>query len=410
MMILRVNENRLHQRMKEMSKIGAVDGGGVHRLALSEEDKTARDLLRTWMKEAGLDVKVDKIGNMYGYRSGKTDNAPIAFGSHLDSVGYGGRFDGALGVMAALEAMESLNDKGIETEIPLCLVNFTNEEGARFAPDMMGSIIVKGTSPVETAWEAKDLKDPEVKLKDELEKIGYLGDLDPTSFRPSTFVELHIEQGPVLEKEGLQIGVVENVQGINWIEFNIKGQSNHAGTTPMDLRQDAGQVASRIATYCRDLVNEYSSLRATAGLIEYHPNLINVVAGRSRITADLRSPDKHVIMGAENALIHFAQEAAMLEECTLETNNLTLVDPVHFDFKVVGAIEESANALDYTNKRMMSGAGHDAQLMAGVCPAAMIFIPSKNGISHSVEEYSSDEDVVAGANVLLNTVLKLARK
>jgi len=390
-----------------MSKIGAVEGNGVHRLALSEEDKEARDLLKTWMEEAGLQVKVDKIGNMYGHRSGKTDDAPIAFGSHLDSVGFGGRFDGALGVMAAMEAIEILNDKGIETDIPLCLVNFTNEEGARFAPDMMGSIIVKGSSPVEAAWDARDLKDPSVRLKEELERIGYLGELDPTSFRPSAFVELHIEQGPILEMEGLQIGVVENVQGINWVEFNITGQSNHAGTTPMDLRKDAGQVASRIATYCRDLVSEYSTLRATAGLIEYHPNLINVVSGRSRITADLRSPDKHVIMGAENTLIHFAREATMLEGCSMETKNLTLVDPVHFDDNVVAAIEKSANELSYTNKRMMSGAGHDAQLMAGVCPAAMIFIPSKNGISHSVEEYSSDEDVVAGANVLLNTVLEL---
>lgn len=409
MSVLRINENRLLGRMTQMAKIGEVAGGGVHRLALSDQDKEARDLLAAWMKEAGLRLDIDQIGNMYGLRNGKNSTErPIAFGSHLDTVGFGGRFDGALGVMAALEAIESLNDAKIQTDAPLCLVNFTNEEGARFAPDMMGSIIVKGSVPVEEAWDSLDLKNPGTRLKEELERIGYLGNTDPTSFRPAAFVELHIEQGPVLEKERKTIGIVEKVQGINWIEFTITGQSNHAGTTPMELRRDAGLVAARIAAYCRELTSEFPSLRATAGLIDYHPNLINVVAGRARITVDMRSPDWGVIMGAENALMHFAREATLTEECKMEAKNLTLVEPVDFDLKVVKAIENSTKSLGYSHKSMLSGAGHDAQLMAGVCPAAMIFIPSKDGISHSVEEFSNDEDVVSGANVLLNTVVELA--
>jgi beta-ureidopropionase / N-carbamoyl-L-amino-acid hydrolase len=409
MSVLRINEKRFLRRMNEMAKVGAVTGGGVHRLALSDEDKRARDKLKGWMLNAGLMVDIDQIGNMYGLRKGtNAQMSPVAFGSHLDTVGYGGRFDGALGVMAALEVLETLNDNKIETNASLCMVNFTNEEGARFAPDMMGNIIVKGTSLVSDAWEARDLKDPSIRLKDELEKIGYLGSLDPTSFRPGSFIELHIEQGPILEMGKRKIGVVEKVQGINWIEFQITGQSNHAGTTPMELRKDAGLVAARIASFCRELTSEFPALRATAGLMEFSPNLINVVAGKARITVDLRSPDREVIRGAENSLMHFAREAALIENCRLESKNLTLVDPVDFDFNIIKSIENNTNKLGYTFKRMMSGAGHDAQLMAGVCPAAMIFIPSKNGISHSVEEFSSEEDTIAGANVLLNSVLEQA--
>ena len=405
---IHINESRLLNRMERMAEIGMVNGNGVHRLSLTKEDKEARDLLKTWMLEAGLDLDIDKIGNMYGRRKGETDDAPVAFGSHLDTVGFGGRFDGSLGVIAALEVMETLNDLNLDTNSPLCMVNFTNEEGARFAPDMMGSMVVTAEISIEKAWNATDLKKSDIILKEELERLGYLGNTDPASFRPAAFVELHIEQGPVLEKEQITIGVVESVQGICWTRFVITGEVNHAGTTPMELRKDAGYVVSQIATYCRQLAGEYPGLRTTAGLIELEPNLINVIAGNARIATDIRCPDKHILEKAENALEKFAYECSYGENCEIEISTLTQVDPVKFERRVVASVANSARSLGYTTKRMVSGAGHDAQLMAGVCPAAMIFIPSENGISHSIKEYSSPDDCVAGTNVLLHTVISLS--
>jgi len=403
-----INEERFLKRMDEMSGIGAVDSGGVHRLSLTDEDKEARDLLTKWMEVAGLEVDVDEIGNMYGSRAGKNQIPPVAFGSHLDTVGSGGKFDGSLGVLAALEVMESINDQDLETPAPLCMVNFTNEEGARFAPDMMGSMVVAGQQTLKQVWESRDLHDNTIILKDELNRIGYKGEMDPVSFRPSGFLELHIEQGPVLENEGITIGAVDSVQGIHWIEFLIRGQSNHAGTTPMELRKDAGLVAYRLASFCRRITAEYPDLRATAGLMEVKPNLINVIPGEARMTVDFRCPDKKVLGSVEQELLDFAVEAASAENCSLENKILTAVDPVQFEEKLVREIECCAASLGYSVKRMISGAGHDAQLLAGIVPAAMIFIQSKNGISHSVDEYSNPEDCVAGANVLLNAVISIA--
>lgn len=410
MNVKNINESRLLNRMEQMAEIGAVNESGVHRLSLTDEDKEARDLVKTWMLEAGLDVDIDKIGNMYGRRKGKTDNAPVAFGSHLDTVGYGGRFDGSLGVMAALEVMETLNDLNFTTNIPLCMVNFTNEEGARFAPDMMGSMVVAAETSVEKAWNATDLKKSNTILKEELERIGYLGNTNPVLFRPAAFVELHIEQGPVLDKEQITIGIVESVQGIYWTRFVITGEANHAGTTPMELRKDAGYVASQIAAYCRQLAGKYSGLRTTAGLIELEPNLINVIAGKATISIDIRCPDKQILEKAEIQLEKFTYECSYGENCEIKIRPLTRVDPVIFEIRVVSSITNSARSLGYTTKKMVSGAGHDAQLMAGVCPAAMIFIPSKNGISHNVKEYSSPDDCIAGTNVLLNTVISLSAR
>ncbi len=395
-------------RMDRMAEIGKVNGNGVHRLSLTDEDKEARDLLKTWMLDAGLDVDIDKIGNMYGCRKGETNHAPVAFGSHLDTVGYGGRFDGSLGVLAALEVMATLNDLNLTTNTPLCMVNFTNEEGARFAPDMMGSMVVAAETSLERAWNAADLKNSSTILKEELERTGYLGDTDPAAFRPAAFVELHIEQGPVLDNEQITIGIVESVQGICWTRFVITGEANHAGTTPMELRKDAGYVAAQIATWCRQLSGKYPELRATAGMIEFEPNLINVIAGKASISTDLRCPDNQLLEKAESELNNFAYECSFGQNCEIAASQLTRVDPAIFEKQVVESIANNACLLGYRTKRMVSGAGHDAQLMASVCPAAMIFIPSKNGISHSVKEYSNPDDCVAGTNVLLHTVISLS--
>jgi N-carbamoyl-L-amino-acid hydrolase len=269
-------------------------------------------------------------------------------------------------------------------------------------------MVVAGKSSLDRAWNAADLKNSSLLLKEELERIGYMGSSDPTAFRPAAFVELHIEQGPVLEKKQVTIGVVESVQGIYWTRFDISGEANHAGTTPMTLRRDAGYVAAQIATRCRRLTGEYTGLRATAGMIDHEPNLINVIAGKAYISTDLRCPNKKNLESAEITLQNFANECSYGEGCDLDIRSLTRVDPVDFDKKVIATVADSTRRLGYTATTMVSGAGHDAQLMAGVCPSAMIFIPSKHGISHSVKEYSSPDDCVSGTNVLLHTVISLA--
>ena len=402
-MTLEINSSRFLSRMEQMSAIGK-DGIGVHRLALSKEDGQARDLLTEWMTEAGLRVTVDQIGNMYGSRG--SGSREIAFGSHLDTVNHGGRFDGSLGVLASLEVMESVKDAGIEPEAILTMVNFTNEEGARFTPDMMGSMVISGDMTLEDAWRSHDVSDPSILAKDELDRIGYLGDVAPGDFRPDAFLELHIEQGPTLGMENAVVGVVEKVQGIKWFEFGIAGQANHAGPTPMEMRHDAGLLASKINVFVRQLTATHPSLRGTAGFIEFYPNQINIIPGKATIRVDLRCPDGDVLQQAEQDLMSFVNQDH--EGVSVETSKLTDVDPVSFDQHVVKSIAKAAEVLDLPSKHMISGASHDAQLMAGVCPTAMIFIPSRDGISHDAAEYSSPEDCVHGANVLLNAVLDLA--
>lgn len=409
----KINSKRLNERLEKMSEIGRHKEIGVHRLSLSDEDKEARDLLKIWMEKAGLSVTVDKVGNMYGTRGGKKEDesiSPIAFGSHLDTVGSGGRFDGALGVLAGLEVIESLNDAEIETKRPLVLVNFTNEEGARFAPDMMGSLVVANGVDISEVYSARDLSNPEITFEDELKRIGYDGDLEPTSFRPAAFLELHIEQGPVLEKENFQIGIVNRVQGIRWMEFILTGEANHAGTTPMDLRKDPSIVMAKGISFCRELTKSNEGLVATSGLIESDPNIINVIPRQIRFSIDMRSPDKSVLNRCREEAIQFIEEVGKEEGVSVQINNLAEIDPVIFNESIVDVLEDSSKDLDYIFKRMVSGAGHDAQLMGRVVPSAMIFIPSKGGVSHSIHEYSSPEEIEAGANVLLNSVVRLAQK
>jgi len=410
---LRIDADRLLARIDELGQIGRIDGPngewGNARLALTDEDRAGRDLVVAWMRDLGLDVVVDAIGNVVATRAGLDPTlAPVMVGSHIDTVGTGGRFDGNLGVLAGLEIVETLEQAGVTTERPFQVAFFTDEEGSRFAPDMLGSLVYVGGLPLE---EALDLvaADDGARLGDELERIGYAGPVPcPTASAPHAYLELHIEQGPILEAEGTTIGVVEGVQGISWTEIIIVGQSAHAGTTPMRLRHDPVYCAGAIATYVRDLTRHLGAEQVgTVGRIDVHPNLVNVVPARVVMTVDLRNTDDRVLQEAESRLATFLDELAGMEGVSITTNSLARFEPVDFDSSMVDLVESTAVRLGHSTKRMPSGAGHDAQMLARICPTAMVFTPSVNGLSHNIAEFTEATDIEAGANVLLQVVLDL---
>jgi beta-ureidopropionase / N-carbamoyl-L-amino-acid hydrolase len=405
---VRVDGRRLNARLAELAQVGGLPGGGVCRLALTDADRAGRDLVVRWMRELGLQVTVDALGNGVGVRAGQEDGPPVMMGSHIDTVRTGGPYDGNLGVLGALEVIATLNDARFVTRRPLAVAFFTNEEGSRFQPDMMGSLVYTGALPLDRALATVGVDG--AKVGDELARIGYAG-AAPVG-RPSAhaYVELHVEQGPVLDAEGLTIGVVEGVQGISWTEFTLTGQSNHAGTTPMRLRHDAGYAAAEIAVFARKLARELGGYQvATVGALTLAPNLVNVIANRALFTVDLRNTDEARLAGAERRLFAFADEIAAAEGVKLSRRSLARFQPVAFDPALVSRVEAIARERGYPAKRLPSGAGHDAQILAAVCPACMIFVPSRGGISHNVEEYTAPEDVAAGADVLLRLVLELAR-
>lgn len=404
---LRINGARLCGLLEQLALIGRIAGDGVCRLALSDEDRQARDLVVGWMRDFGLSVTVDAIGNVIGLRRGLEDGPPVMTGSHIDTVRTGGRYDGALGVIAGLEVIATLNDAGIRTRRSVAVVFFTNEEGSRFQPDMFGSLVYTGALSLEEALAAQGIDGATV--GDELRRIGYAGREPVGQPRAHAYVELHVEQGPVLDAAGLRIGVVEGVQGISWNEFTVTGQSNHAGTTPMRMRKDAGYVASEIAVFARKLAKEIGGDQvATVGALTLAPNLINVVPDRAVMTVDLRNTEEARLQQAERRLFAFADEVAGTEGVGLTRRNLARLAPTAFDPRLVNCVEAIAINLGLSTKRMPSGAGHDAQIMAAICPACMIFVPSVGGISHNVEEYTAPADLIAGADVLLRIVLELA--
>jgi N-carbamoyl-L-amino-acid hydrolase len=374
---------------------------------LTDDDKQGRDRVVGWMCEQGLQVSVDRIGNVFGLRPGTEALAPVMTGSHIDTVRTGGRYDGNLGVLAGLEVMATLDAAGLATRRPLVVAFFTNEEGARFAPDMLGSLVYAGGLSLEEGLAAIAIDGKA--LGAELDRIGYAGTAPVPLYRPHAFVELHIEQGPVLDAEGITIGAVENLQGISWQELTIAGQSNHAGTTPMRLRHDAGYCAAAIATFLRGLARDMGGAQVcTVGRIDLVPNLINVIAARATLTADLRNTDESMLRAAEGRLDDFLATLARDEGVTIRARRLARFEPVAFDGRIIGCIERVASALGYTSRRMTSGAGHDAQMLSRMCPTAMIFVPSVKGISHNPAEHTAPADLAAGANVLLQTILELA--
>ena len=405
---LRIDGDRLLRRLEDLAAIGPIDGGGSCRLALTDEDRAGRDLVVTWMRDLGLDVTIDGIGNVVGVRSGRTDGPPTMTGSHIDTVRTGGRYDGNLGVLAGLEVVETLEREGIQTEHPVAVGFFTDEEGARFPPDMLGSLVYVGGMAVEEALDVVGIDDTVLGV--ELDRIGYRGTSPCPGPSPRAFVELHVEQGPVLEAEGVTIGAVTGVQGISWTELTITGQSNHAGTTPMDLRHDPGYVAAAVATHVRELALRMGSRQVgTVGRVELHPNLVNVVAASATMTVDLRNTDEALLQEAEADLACFVADAATAEGVTVAERTLARFEPVAFDDRVVDTVDAVASDLGHTVRRMPSGAGHDAQMLARVCPTGMVFVPSHKGISHNPAEHTDPDDLVAGADVLLQTILTLDR-
>ena len=403
---LRINPDRLMGRLNRLAEIGRTEDGSCCRLALTDEDRAGRDLVSGWMHELGLEVRVDAIGNIFGLRRGTEEGAPVMTGSHIDTVRTGGRYDGNLGVLGGLEVVQVLNDAGITTRRPLVVAIFTDEEGARFHPDMAGSLAYVGGIAVEELYATRSI---DGKLfRDELARIGYLGDAPVPLYKPHAYVELHIEQGPVLDIEGFTIGAVENLQGISWTEVLITGQSNHAGTTPMRLRHDAGYCAAEIGTFARRIAREFGGSQVgTVGSITLHPNLVNVIAARARVTVDLRNTDETILVQAEQRLAEFLAQLARDEGVKVETHSLARFAPVLFDKDVAALIARTAQRLGHSCRPMTSGAGHDAQMMARMCPSAMIFVPSVKGISHNPAEHTEPTHLAAGADVLLHTLLEL---
>jgi N-carbamoyl-L-amino-acid hydrolase len=406
---LRINGERLSRRIAELGQVGAIPGGGVARLALTDADRAGRDLVSGWMREMGLAVTVDGIGNVVGVRKGREDLAPVMMGSHIDTVRTGGRYDGNLGVLGGLEVLATLDDAKIVTRRPLAVAFFTNEEGSRFQPDMMGSLVFVGHLPLEEALATAGIDGATVGA--ELDRIGYAGPapVGGKKGQVHAYVELHVEQGPVLEAEGFTIGAVEGVQGISWTELTLTGQSNHAGTTPMRLRHDAGLVAAEITTFARRTAKEMGGHQvSTVGLLTQFPNLVNVVANRVVMTVDLRNTDEALLQQAERRVFAFAEEAARVEGVGFSRRTLARFEPVAFDPALVGRVEAIAREMGHKVRRLPSGAGHDAQILASVCPACMVFVPSARGVSHNVEEFTSPADIQAGGDVLLRLVRELA--
>jgi beta-ureidopropionase / N-carbamoyl-L-amino-acid hydrolase len=400
---------RLMHRLGTLGAIGRGADGRLTRLAASDADKAGRDCLVAWLRDAGLEVVVDRVGNVFGiWRT--PDNAarePVLIGSHIDTVIDAGIYDGCYGVLAGLEVIETLMASGLTPQRPIAVAAFTNEEGVRYAPDMLGSLVHAGGLAVEAAL-ASIGTDGSV-LGAELERIGYAGTGEPGALRPHAYVELHIEQGPVLEREAVPIGAVENLQGISWQRVAIEGAANHAGTTPMSMRRDAGYAAARVVTFLRERATASNTPTvATVGSLRLEPDAINVIPSRAVLTVDLRDPDEQRLQAEEAALAAFLVELADAEGVAVTTERLARFEPVIFDPRIVAAIEAAAAGRGLVSKRMTSGAGHDAQMMARIAPAAMIFVPSVGGISHNPREHTADADLIAGANVLIDVVARLA--
>jgi beta-ureidopropionase / N-carbamoyl-L-amino-acid hydrolase len=404
---LSINAERLISRIHSLAALAQKEDGSHSRLALTDEDRRGRQQVIQWMQEAGLAVRIDQIGNITGTRPGRSAGRPVMTGSHIDTVGNGGRYDGIYGVLAGIEVLQTLQDSGFVTERPLAVTIFTNEEGVRFQPDMMGSLVYVGGLALEEALSAKAADGNRV--DEELRRIGFAGTEKCGEPVPHAFIELHIEQGPILDREGSILGAVQDLQGISWQELTVRGVSNHAGTTPMHLRHDAGYCAARISVFVRELANRMGGSQvSTVGSVQLTPNLINVIPNKAVISVDLRNTDDDQLKEAERELAEFLDVLSQHESVTIETRSLVRTEPVVFHSLVLRAIEAVAAERSLPIRRMTSGAGHDAQMMARICPTAMIFVPSVKGISHNPREFTQHDHLAIGGDVLLHTMLRLA--
>ena len=406
-MEIKANGERLWNTLMEMAKIGPGECGGNRRLALTDEDIEGRKLFQKWAAGAGCTIRQDTLGNIFARRDGKSlDKAPVLSGSHLDTQPAGGRFDGILGVLGALETVRSLNDHGIETVSPVEIVVWTNEEGARFAPSMMGSGVFAGIYEEDEIYKNKD---PEgVTVEDELRRTSQIGDVTCKSFPIKAYYELHIEQGPVLENENISIGVVTGGQGSVWTHINLYGQGAHAGTTPMDYRKDPMMGASRIITELREIIRSHSAAVGTVGRLETYPASINSIPGSVFFTVDTRHPNEKVLMKINQDLKNIVNTVCSAEGLENEFTNISINPTVKFNQDCVAIVRQSANSLGYSHRDIVSGAGHDACQVNQVAPTGMIFIPCEGGLSHDEAENTTPEHVSAGADVLLNSVLASA--
>ena len=404
-----INEARLLDRIHALGRTGLDAAGRRVRLAATDEDKAGRDLLAQWITEAGLTVVTDCVGNQFGIwqTEENKDREPVMLGSHIDSVINAGQYDGCTGVLGGLEVIQTLMESGAKPARPLAVGAFTDEEGVRFAPDMLGSLVYVGGLDVDTALDTVGVDGK--RLGDELRRIGYAGTAGPLFIRPHAFVELHIEQGPILDAEGVQIGAVEDLQGISWSRITINGAQNHAGTTPIAYRRDAGVAAAKVIAFMRErCCLPGSRTVATTGCIAFTPNATNVIPSRAVFTMDIRNPDEMCLRAEEAALAAFLNELEQTDRVTVSVERMSRFEPVKFDEGIVRLVEKYAAARGLSCRRMTSGAGQDAQMLARVCPTAMIFVPSVNGVSHNPEELTRDADVVNGANLLLDVASELA--
>jgi N-carbamoyl-L-amino-acid hydrolase len=405
---LQIDSARLWGTIHETAKFGATPKGGVRRLTLGPEDKQVRDWFRTACEAAGLDVHVDALGSMFGIRKGRDmSKPPVGLGSHLDTQPTGGKYDGVLGTLAALEVVRTLNDAGIETEVPLCICNWTNEEGSRFAPATMASAAYAGEYTTENILGRKDAAG--VSVGEALDGIGYRGSEPVGSRKFSAFVELHIEQGPLLEAENKTIGVVDRGQGIIWYDGTIVGFESHAGTTPMPLRRDALATLSEIVLAVERIANKHGpNAVGTVGEAVIAAPSRNVIPGEIAFTVDVRSPESRTLDAIDKELREAMAEIAPRRKAEIGLTAIWRKEPTVFNPKLVDTVESAAKTLGYTHRRITSGAGHDACNLATVVPAAMVFVPCKDGISHNELEDATQLDCTAGANVLMHTVLALA--
>jgi N-carbamoyl-L-amino-acid hydrolase len=405
---LHIDSARLWDSLMSLARIGATAKGGVCRLALTDLDRQGRDLFVQWAKEAGCTVRIDEVGNIFARRKGRDDSLPpVMTGSHIDTQPTGGKFDGNFGVLAGLEVLRTLNDRGIQTQAPLEVVVWTNEEGSRFVPVMMGSGVFTGAFPLEHVLGQTDTEGKTV--GDELKKIGYAGTTPCRHFPIKAYFEAHIEQGPILEASDTVIGVVTGALGQRWYDVVVTGMEAHAGPTPMELRKDALLAAATLVQNVNQIALSHAPhARATVGWLDVYPNSRNVIPGTVKFSVDMRAADDEVLGSMDWALKAACAKLQEEGRVRAEVKQVVYFPPQPFDTEQVGAVRNAAAQLGFSHKDIVSGAGHDAVYLAGVTPTAMIFIPCKDGISHNEIEDALPEHIEAGCNVLLQAMLAQA--
>lgn len=405
---LRIDGARLWDSLMEMAEIGPGVRGGNNRQTLTDDDAKGRALFQKWCEEAGLTMGVDKMGNMFARREGTDPDAlPVYMGSHLDTQPTGGRYDGVLGVLGGLEVIRTLNDRDIKTKHPIVVVNWTNEEGTRFAPAMLASGVFAGVHDLDWAYAREDAEGKTV--GDELKRIGWVGDEEVGARKMHAMFELHIEQGPILEDEGVDIGVVTHGQGLKWLQVTLTGKESHTGSTPMPKRRNAGLGMARVTELVHEVAMDYQPDAVGAiGHVEVYPNSRNIIPGKTVFTIDIRSPDKETLDTMDDRIRDGIDTICDALQISGEVEQVGHFDPVTFDEGCVSKVREAAERLGYSNRNIVSGAGHDACWVNRVAPTAMIMCPCVDGLSHNEDEKIFPEWATAGADVLLHAVLETA--